>query len=268
MLWLVLLFLCSCSGFEESQSREIRRANEKAEHIYRRHDERHYALPQVARRQRCDVPWRAGDQPHARITKEFFRCHGSSTHPIRSWKEPNGDTVQLLDCSGAAGHGLPLREGREFIYPVLIDLLNYLQDTTGKRVVITSGHRCPTHNRYLDPRAQAQTTRHLIGAAVDFYVEGVEPAKVVQLLQAYYQKPEFEKADREFTRSTKPDAEVSTPAWYNREIYIKVLNPSEGRSLDNNHTHPYINLQVRWDRSTKQRVVTTWQEAFYNYPRW
>jgi len=191
-----------------------------------------------------------------------------STHPIRSWKEPNGETVQLLDCSGPAGHGLPLRDGVEFVYPILIDLLNYLQETTGKRVVITAGHRCPTHTRYIDPRPQAQTHRHLIGAAVDFYVEGTDPLKVVQLIQAYYQRPGYDKSDREFSRSTKPDAEAATPAWFNREVYVKLLKSNEGRDLDNSHANPYLSIQVRWDRATTKRVITTWQEAFYNYPRW
>jgi hypothetical protein len=265
---LLLVALAGCTGFEESQAREIRKVNEKAEHIYRRHDERRFVLPQIAARERAPVPWRGGSQQHPQITKEFFRCRGSSTHPIRSWKEASGEMIQLLDCSGPAGHGLPLRDDAEFVYPVLIDLLNYIQNQTGKRVVITSGHRCPTHSRYVDPRPCAQTSRHLIGAAVDFYVDGIDLHKVIQLIQAYYQQPGYQKADREFARSTKPDNDCATAAWFNREVYIKLFNPGEGRDLDNSHTHPYICLQVRWDRSTAKRVVTTWQEAFYNFPRW
>jgi hypothetical protein len=272
MLLILLVLLAGCCGFEESQSRAIRRANEKAEYIYRRHDEQRFQLPQPTPRSRGPVPSCAlngtGSQQHPRITKEFFRCRGSSTHPIRSCKEASGDTVQLLDCTGPAGHGLPLRDGNEFVYPILIDLLNYVQDQTGKRVVITSGHRCPAHARYIDPRPSSQTTRHLIGAAVDFYVEGTDPLTVVQLLQAFYRQPGYQKADQEFARSTKLDPGTSIPAWYNREILIKLLGPSEERNLDNNHTHSYITLQVRWDRATSKRVVTTWQEAFYNYPRW
>ncbi len=183
---------------------------------------------QMTRLSRPDYPWNKTSQSGlTKITKEYFRCRGCSTNPARG---------EHFDCSGR--HSLFLKEGSEYIHPTLITLLNYLQEKTKKRVVITSGYRCPEHNTWVDPSFSNSTSRHLTGTAVDFYVEGLDAEKVVPLLTAYY-------PGEEFKRYTKKDAGTSTAPWYNKEIYIKLCKPKECRDGDNIHGLSYICLQIR-----------------------
>ena len=177
-----------------------------------------------------------------------------------------GETIYCQDCGGLERHSLPLKEDKEFIYPILIDLLNYLQEKTRKKVVITCGHRCPLHNTYADVAKEATYSKHLIGAEVDFYLEGMEkkPFEVAQLIRAYYEgRP---KEYSHFFRYQKRDSHVKTNPWYNKEIFLKVYAPNEGRDLDNTHPYPYLSIQVRHDG--EKRVLCTWQDAFSGYMRW
>src|SRR5690606_15977532 len=124
-----------------------------------------------------------------RITKEYFRCKGSMLNP-EYIKEQNGKPVRIADCGGADRHSLPLKGDSEAISPILIHLLNYLQNETSKKAVITSGHRCPEHNTYVDSSRENQTSKHLMGAEVSFYLQGMEsrPQEVVDHIMEYYQK--------------------------------------------------------------------------------
>jgi hypothetical protein len=144
-----------------------------------------------------------------------------------------------------------------------LDLLNYVQEQTGKRVIVTSGHRCPAHNTYADLSKDNRTSKHQIGAEVDFYVQGMEdtPLAVVELLMGFYQGKEF----GAFQRYEKSD--VSTKPWMNQEIFIKLQLSHEGRDIDNRHPHPYITLQVRYDREAKERVSYDWKKANLGYAR-
>ena len=146
-----------------------------------------------------------------------------------------------------------MREGKEFVYPCLIALLNHIQDKTGKRVVITTGHRCPEHNAYCDHNPSNFGSKHMMGAEVDFYVEGLErqPEKIVALLQEYYQGQgkEWETFQR-FEKS-----ELASKPWYNKEIFIKVYTAQEGRDFDNQHPYPYLSLQVRYHRQEDKKVT-------------
>lgn len=201
------------------------------------------------------------------ITKHSFACKGSVFHPMLT-REINGQKVYHFDCGGSQYHSLPIRDQKEFIYPVLIELLNYVQDRTGKKVIITSGHRCPEHNQYIDPSVANQTSKHQLGAEVDFYVEGMEktPLKIAALLQEYYQHHES-KDYSEFQRYEKSDTDVKTQPWYNKEIFIKLYQPHEGRNGDNTHTYPYISIQVRWDRDKKEKVNYSWDQAQKSFYR-
>lgn len=194
-----------------------------------------------------------------RITKEFFRCRGNPLNPPIVQKKEGKDPVYYRDCSGCEHHGLPLREGKEFVYPILPELLNFLQEKTGKRVIITSGHRCREHNAYCDSSAANFGSKHMIGAEVDFYIQGMqkEPEKVIALLQSYYSGKEKELAT--FQRYDKEAVSIATPPWYNKEIFIKLFRENEGRDSDNAHGFPYISIQVRFDRDLNAKV--TFEEA-------
>lgn len=264
LLAFCLLFLtASCSGLEDGEQRRLRRSHAEGEYIYRKAEESLYTIPPLSKTPRPDYPWEKSyihDVP--RITREFFRCRGNSLNPTRL-VDKSGEVERLCDCDG---HGLPMVEGKEFVYPILIDLLNHLQEKTGRRVVITCGHRCPHHNRYADPRPFNQTSKHMIGAEVDFYVEGYEerPLEVVQIVMDYYADQPAEYS--QFLRYDKGNTDVSTHPWYNKEIFVKLYHCDEGRDFDNRHPYPYIGVQVRYDRMRDERVIYTWEQA-HNYFR-
>ncbi|MCB1135784.1 MAG: hypothetical protein KDK78_05920, partial [Chlamydiia bacterium] len=54
------------------------------------------------------------------VTQHFFRCRGSALHPAFTLYPDGEDPISYLDCDGLDSHGLPAREGKEFIYPILI----------------------------------------------------------------------------------------------------------------------------------------------------
>jgi hypothetical protein len=207
---------------------------------------------------------------YAAITKEFFRCRGSPLHsPIPTVLD--GKVVEnFFDCSGSSTHSLPIREGKEYISPVLLELLNAIQQKTRKQVVITSGHRCPQHHRYVNAKGGPNVAKHMTGACVTFYVVGLEdkPKEVLKVIFAYYKKfsmPEKEKLKyTEFSRSDKA-CDTSTPPWYNKEILIKFYRQNEGRDGDNSHPFPYFSIQVRFDREKNANLLFQQSDAEHIY---
>lgn len=269
---LLCALLASCSGLEDSEREKIRKMNATGEHIYRSHDEVLFAIKKPAHYVRANYPWEdsyVGN--NIRITKEFFRCKGSSHNPPIT-KQTNGQAAYIIDCGGMQQHSLPLKDGKEYIYPALFDLLNYVQEKTLKKVVITCGYRCPTHNTYADASHYNESSKHMIGAEVDFYVKGLEwsPETVVNIVKQYYKtQPKFKDQSRftEFERFEN-ETNVSTLPWYNKEIFIKLFKKDEGRDLDNSHRFPYISIHLRWDRDQEESINYTWSKAFNNYLRY
>jgi len=198
-------------------------------------------------------PWQPQGGESRPITKEYFRCKGSPINPPNIIMKDGKEYTRYYDCQGLEKHSLPLRDGKEFVYPVLITLLNHVQKATEKNVVVTSGHRCIAHQAFIDPTPKGSSSKHLIGAEVDFFVQGLEeqPMRVIQLLMDYYK--EDEKEYKTFQRFEKT-SDVSTPPWLNKEIFIKLYKRTEGRNFDNRHPYPYITIQVRFDREKNERV--------------
>lgn len=260
--------ITSCSGLQRSEKEKIRRRNCVSEEVHRTKDEESFSIGPLKPAPKAPYLWQS-DSNLPRITKDFFRCKGCSLNQPR--KDLSGLIAkdQILDCEGGTKHGLPMIGKTGGVYPILIDLLNYVQKKTRKRVVITSGHRCPIHNAYVDSSKSNQTSKHQIGAEVNFYVQGMEdrPLEVVGLLMQYYQEAKESKENQNFTRYTKNDTGVSTPPWMNKEVYIKLFQKDEGRNFDNRHPHPYIDIQVRFDREKNERVVYSWEKANKNYSR-
>ncbi len=254
LLCITLTILCGCFG--KQIDKEPHEKNVRHENISRREGEYRYTIGPPRRIKEGPYskvyPW---DEAYvgnlAKITKEFFRCKGDS--------RCNGD------CSGSARHSLFLQDGKEFVYPILIELLNYIQEKTLKKVVVTCGYRCPIHNAYAEK--DNPTSKHMIGAEVDFYVEGMEyrPLDVIAYLMQFFQD---RKEDVLFSRYDKQDAHVATPPWYNKQVFIKLYGKMEGRDGDNQHPYPYISVQVRYDRDKKERVVYTWKQAHLGYMRY
>jgi hypothetical protein len=206
-----------------------------------------------------------------KITKEYFRCKGSSSNPERVDDANEDDIKVYLDCEGGSKHSLPLIDGKEGVYPVLIDILNFIQKKTNKKVVITSAHRCPKHNTYIDVNKEEKTSKHMIGAACDFYVQGYEnnTLDIVDIIKDYYlEKPKYNK-EKEFIEFLRFDkSNISNQPWFNKEIFIKLYKPNEGRNLDNRHPYSYISIQVKWDKTKNEKVVYSWEKANRGFLRY
>jgi hypothetical protein len=269
----LLFVLWACSTPEEGEYNLLKDQNQKGEFIYRAKGVQNFAFKNPLHRLRSKYPWEntlVGTYP--KITKEFFRCKGKILNPPNIITENVAEPLRFHDCGGFEKHSLYLKEGKEFIYPILIDLLNYVQAKTGKRVVITSGYRCPEHNSYVDPTNANKSSKHMIGAEVDFYVQGLENKSdlIIRLLMQYYnenKKYEGQKEFLVFDRYKLQDRVLITDPWCNKEIMIKLFYSSEGRNLDNRHPYPYISIQVRYDFDRKEKVTYNWNDAFRNYLR-
>ncbi len=271
-VWATVFILVGCSSIERSQNQKIKKSNESKELIYRNSKERLYPAAELTAQIRDPYPWESGyEGRHPKITKEDFRCKGDSKHLP---KKKEDATVQfILDCGGGLKHSLPVSGGKEFVYPILIDLLNYIQIKTSCPVVVTCGHRCPTHNNYADASIYNVSSKHTIGGEVDFYVAGMEnkPQDVIDLIIRYYTEKECYRGNCEYSKFQRLDSEkvnVATDPWYNKEILIKLYKTDEGRDFDNQHSNPYLSIQVRFDREKNERVLYSWEKAFNGYMRY
>ncbi len=211
-------------------------------------------------------PWKQHHTAFSPITKEYFRCKGSPLHPpIPTYNE--GKIVHnLFDCNGSFSHSLPIRNEKEFIYPILIELLNHIQNSLKESVVITSGHRCPTHNSYVDPSIKNQFSKQIIGAEVHFYIQNIENsyALVIQEIEQFYRTNlRYARAINEYLPLIRyeRDQEASIQPWMNKEIFIRFYRPNEGRNRDDSHPYSYFSLQVRFDRDRQAKVIVTPQES-------
>lgn len=271
-LFCFLSIVTSCNQ-SETESERLRKQNQKGEYIYRMKNEVLFAIESPKKATQAPYPWEEGkSSQYPRLTKEYFRCKGSGLNPPHIVQPKEGEPARYYDCGGSEKHSLPLRDGKEFVYPILLDLLNYIQNKTGKRVLITSGHRCPDHNSYVDDSKENCFSKHMVGAEVSFYVQGMEqqPEAVVKCIQDYYKEtPKYKglKEYEEFKRYEKKDTNVSTPPWLNKEIFVKIYKKHEGRNFDNRHPYPYIDVQVRYDWDLKEKVIYTWDKANRNYLR-
>jgi len=258
--------------FFACQSPADKEENVKSVEVITRRSDDPKTIPTLKKVLAPQYPWeKNGQEKVPLITKEYFRCNGSYLNPERKSDEVN-HPVRTPDCEGGDRHSLPLRDGREYIYDILITLLNYVQNETGKHVVITSGHRCPQHNTYVDSCASNRCSKHMIGAEVSFFVEGMEnhPETIIELILNYYKTASPFKYDPEFSsfdRYEKEDTNVSVKPWYNKEVFVKLFQANEGRNFDNRHPYPYIAIQVRYDTQLNQRVVYSWDKAHKNFLR-
>jgi len=215
---------------------------------------KHQELEPYPWQERCE---QGKHSSHLRpLTKEYFRCKGSSLHLPRIVSDKSVEHKRFYDCSGGHKHSLPLQDGKEYVYPILIELLNEVQRKTNLPVIVTSGHRCPTHQAYIDSSAKGFSSKHLIAAEVRFYVQGLQehPEEVIKHLIRHYEGQE--KVYAAFQRFEK-ETDVSTPPWHNKEIFIKLYKSHEGRDFDNRHPYPYISIQVRFDREKNEPVRIT-----------
>jgi len=263
------LSLTSCKEMQSNATTQ-KETKDHGEYIIRHDCEKRLDFTPPKVQEQKPYPWQENapkglSQSLHHLNRDYFRCRGSNLNPTRVLEEKGKETERLTDCGGAEKHSLPLRNEDEYIYPILIELLNHVQQITKKPVVITSAHRCPTHNSYVDPTPQNSASKHMLGAEVDFYIQGLEnqPEVAVKIIMDFYKtqaRYQLQKEYLEFKRFEKK-SNVQTLPWYNKELFIKVFKAAEGRNYDNRHVHPYVNLQVRFDRERNLAVNFTWEQA-------
>ena len=256
----LFLLAVGCSGLEKSEKEKIKKANLVYQPILRNSNEK--TIEDLDRQfvVREKYPWEKELVGRlSPITKEYFRCKGNSLNPPLQLAFENEATRLVRDCGGIDKHSLPVRDQKEFIYPILIELLNEVQKKLLAKVVITCGHRCPEHNRYADQTKAGLVSKHQIGAEVDFYVEGYEnkPAEVLQVIRQFYlENPRYQgqKDFQVFNTSSKTRIE-------NKEICVFIHDKNELRDFDNRHPYPYITIELKYDTELKKKVEYTWKEA-------
>jgi hypothetical protein len=251
---------------DQSENEKVRKYNEKKETIYRLDYEKIFANYEVKEKKREKYPWEEFSHgAFLKINKEYFRCKGSEMNPPIKME---GGKEEIVDCGGLDKHGLPFQQNSEFIYPILIDLLNYIQEKSQSLVVVTTGHRCPIHNRYADSSKLGATSKHQLGAEVDFYVEGFEykPLEIVKWIMDYYQENPNAEYNRFFKCQKNPEG-LKQPGWYNKEILLRIHEKTEGRDFDNRHPYPYVTIEVRYDSQKNEPVLFDWDKAVKNYLR-
>ncbi len=257
------IFLCGCSGLEKSEKEKIKKANLTYQPVLRRYDERSippFVLTPLAR----DLyPWEKESLGRfSSITKEHFRCKGNSLNPKLVLTVDQELPKEIRDCAGIDRHSLPIKDKKEFIYPILIELLNAIQKKLMAKVIITCGHRCPEHHAYSEQSREAKVSKHLIGAEVDFYVEGYEnkPQEVLEMIRQYYLSEEKYQGLKEFQIfRTLSKTEIE-----NQEISVKIRSKNEGRDFDNRHPYPYLTIEVKYDFDSKKKVEYSWKAAHLN----
>lgn len=81
--------------------------------------------------------------------------------------------LQEFQCKSGADMPLEVLENIK----ILADQLQVLRDHIGRPITITSGYRSPEHNKKV---GGAKASKHVLGMAADFKVEGLTPATVIK----------------------------------------------------------------------------------------
>jgi hypothetical protein len=254
-LILLTIFLNGCSTADERNQARRMKENGSSERIYRLSNQKVYVESAMEIAVKEPYPWESGTA-FSKITVDRFRCQGSHDR-----KEKERDGKIYKDCCGLADHGLPYGDNDEYVYPVMVSLLNKVQKAFNKKVVITAGHRCPAHQAYVT-LGKSKISRYMIGAKVDFYLEGMEQdaLTVVEKLKSFY---EDDKGFSEFYEVRNKDG---TRAWHNKEV-IFTINTEGEHTVLLGKKHAVVSIDVRYDRSKSEGIVLDWKRAYEGYIR-
>jgi hypothetical protein len=250
-----LLLLCaSCSSADQRIEKKRMNNNKTIEKIYRLSEEKVYLHEELKLCKRELYPWE-NESEFPKITIDHFRCRGNLNNKER---HALGQTFQ--DCKGLYEHGLPYVDGEEFVFPALLSILNKLQNRLEKKINITSGHRCPKHNSYVT-LGTSKLTRFMIGAKVEFYIEGMEknPQNGIEAIIDLY-KLDTEKYAN-FEKIRKDDGSFK---WQNKEIALSIEQKGEHSVLDNLN-HPVISIEILFDREKNESVILDWNKAYKGF---
>jgi uncharacterized protein YcbK (DUF882 family) len=104
-------------------------------------------------------------------------------------KEPAADTSK---AAASAWNYFNAREfvckcgcGTNKVKSALIDTLNVIRGTAGVPITVTSGTRCPTHNKKV---GGVSNSNHLSGDAADIQAQGVSPEKLRGIIQNLWEQ--------------------------------------------------------------------------------
>lgn len=113
-------------------------------------------------------------------------------------------------CGGKYCNGFPTG----FSYK-LMENMQKVRDYFGKAVIITSGLRCPTHNKNV---GGVSNSKHTQGKAVDFYVKGVSYSK----LKAYIDKLPYKNYVYNVSGSVM-HYDINPPDWVDKYNLTRLL---------------------------------------------
>lgn len=252
---ILALLLTSCSSATDRQECKRRKNNRVEEKIYRLSDEYFYVKDDAILVERDLYPWETKSS-FSKITISDFRCRGSE----KNQKLSIGKEI-ISDCNGLHDHGLPYKNGKEFVYPVLVEILNFVQEATGRQVIVLSGHRCPIHHKYVTS-GRGRLSKHMIGARADFYLKGYKVAgeQILKTIESFYKEESSEY--RHFFSIQKKDGGL---IYKNKEI--KLYLNSEKNLLIDKIDEQVITIEVCYDREENQEVVLDWDKAYRGYIR-
>lgn len=196
-----------------------------------------YELPQKS----PTYPWNTCHPRFLSLTKYSFQCSGTN---------PEADIPLHQKCLGTLHHGLPLVNGKEYIYPRLIDLLNFLQKENKEKIIVIRGHICPKIFSLLD--TQEQHEKYLIGAMVKVSSQINWEKNLSPLVKKFYDKKKEE--DPLYEIENSPYAIT----FINQEFKF-IIHPS---SLTN-----IMEIEVLYDKEKDSPIKFT-EKDIQNYLRY
>lgn len=254
----VLCLFTSCSGMQESERYQLRRANETRVQIS--NVEYRPCSNKVNCKQDYNVdaltyPWEislpCGIES---ITINDFRCKGSVSHKKKASKG-RSTSVYIMDCNSES-HSLPLRGGKEYVFPVLIDMCNYVQQELKSCVKIAAGHRCDAHSRYQLASLRNVGSRHRACALVTLYVENCSdtPEKVVDSIASFlasdcYKRDNIFKTSCKYIHQGTKNARLTS-----KEFDVGIASQEALQDSEHLSAPYYITIKVLYDYEAKSSV--------------
>lgn len=131
----------------------------------------------------AEIPWffYMGDgKLHVRNSHNGQEANANMLNPDGSLNEAGLAAIDAV-------FGFPAEEKGEHISPRLLFMLDYFSDKAapGKVIHLDSGYRTPTYNKKLKESGGnvAQTSTHIDGMAIDFFIKGVDGKKLWEAIR-------------------------------------------------------------------------------------
>lgn len=188
------------------------------------------------------------------LTPEHFRCKGSHHNPITK-HTIDGKQTYFQDCDGSHTHSLPIIDGKQTVYPHLIELLNHVQDVTGRQIRVLTGHRCYIHQSYLSSEMKDLTSAYQLGAAADvcFQSSSTGLKEIIHAIMDWYEQTNLP--------GSTFNANSDSNRWSNR--YVQ-LSYHETTDIDTKYKGPHISITLKVDPSTGKKITYSYRKVRNN----